>query len=297
MSKVSCIVVTFNKVELLKENIEALLNQTEKIETIMVIDNASTDETEDVINDYKKKYPQISYYKLEKNVGGAGGFNFGMKKAYELTNELIWIMDDDTIPSPTALEELLNVSRKNDSDWGFLSSDVRWTDGSACIMNIPKTAAAWNENVDRGLIGIESGTFVSLLFNRQMLKKVGLPIKEFFIWSDDIEFTRRISVLAPSYFVSASKVVHKMATNNDTNIFQETDVNRIPRYFYSFRNKLFMERKEKKLGFLRYILSLNVTVIKLLFSKSPFKIKKIRTIYKGLFAGIFFNPIIEQVDS
>ena len=108
--KIAAIVVTFNRKELLKENIKCLLNQTMKdLFDIIIIDNHSTDDTRSEINIYIKN-KDIIYKDTGSNLGGAGGFQFGIKYAAEHNYDYIWVMDDDCMPTKTALEEFLKMA-------------------------------------------------------------------------------------------------------------------------------------------------------------------------------------------
>ena len=121
-------------------------------------------------------------------------------------------MDDDTVVHPDTLTELLKFADKQDQ-FGFLSSDVRWTDGHRALMNQPapmnRLKVIPEDQVEP--VQLQNATFVSLLVKREVVKKIGLPITEFFIWGDDIEYTERAGRVAPGYFVPSAKVTHKMA--------------------------------------------------------------------------------------
>ena len=78
MNKVAAVVVTYNRIELLKECLGALEKQNYPCD-ILVVDNASTDETEKYISLIKSKYDNLYYKNTGANIGGAGGFNFGMR--------------------------------------------------------------------------------------------------------------------------------------------------------------------------------------------------------------------------
>lgn len=74
------------------------------------IDNASTDETPALFaSDAEFDDPLIHYIRLAKNLGGAGGFKEGMRRAAEAGNDWCWIMDDDVIPEQDALQGLLDA--------------------------------------------------------------------------------------------------------------------------------------------------------------------------------------------
>ena len=111
MKEKVAIVVTYNRRDLLIECVNALLNQTEQVD-IMVIDNASTDGTEGALQGYRDQ-KHVQYINTGKNLGGAGGFNFGIRKAYEQGYKYFWIMDDDTIPAENALQECREETCRN----------------------------------------------------------------------------------------------------------------------------------------------------------------------------------------
>lgn len=293
--KVAAIVVTFNKVDFLTKNIEHLLNQDTTIEEIIIVDNASTDDTETYMTSLATNNPKINYQRLTKNIGGAGGFNHGIKTAFD--NPVIdyaWVMDDDTMPRKNSLTSLLDAAHNRLADnFGFLVSNTRWTDGHAALMNVPETTSDWNDRVADNLVGIKTGTFVSFMTSRKVVSELGLPIKEFFIWSDDLEFSSRISKRYPSYLVTDSLVDHEMAKNQGVKFLEETDVNRLGRYTYSFRNKMYIERRDGHKGYLRYKISLLLLMLTLPFKSVDFKWQKERILLKGFNQGLFFKPTVE----
>ena len=132
MNKVAAVVVTYNRKELLKECIEALKASTCSVD-IIIVDNNSTDGTKEYIADLIGK--DVIYKRLKKNLGGAGGFSAGMKYAVKKGYEYVWIMDDDTIVKKDTLEVLLKAKDEISDDFGFISSSVKWIDGSDCKMN------------------------------------------------------------------------------------------------------------------------------------------------------------------
>ena len=189
MNKTAAVVVTYNRIELLKECIAHLQAQT-SVADIFIIDNASTDGTGEL---FSAAQEGILYFNTGTNLGGAGGFNYGMRKACELGYEFVWVMDDDTLPEPTALEKLLEADEKLGGNYGWLSSLVLWKDGSPCKMNIQKITKWRPLKSFNEISEVQYASFVSLLLKSDTIKKYGLPYKEFFIWGDDWEYTRRIS--------------------------------------------------------------------------------------------------------
>lgn len=93
MNSTAALIVTYNRKELLKQSIEALLRSETPCD-IIVIDNASTDGTETALEPFIGS-GRISYHNTGANLGGAGGFNFAIKTALKQGYEYMWIMDDD----------------------------------------------------------------------------------------------------------------------------------------------------------------------------------------------------------
>ena len=130
-----------------------------------------------------------------------------------------------------------------------------------------------------------------------MIKEVGLPIKEFFIWGDDIEFTRRITVRKkiPSYIAGQSKVIHAMKENTGSNI--ATDIpERIERYKYAFRNEGYLYRKEGIKGLCYYFAKCGWNLVKILCHADNCKMRRIIVLLQSILNGLEFNPNIECIE-
>ncbi|QRA40524.1 glycosyltransferase family 2 protein [Lactiplantibacillus plantarum] len=283
---VCAIVVTYNRSELLKKCLSAIKNQSVGVTHIVVIDNHSTDATETIMKSMASD--QVLYNRLDDNYGGAGGFKRGISYALDNTHDqYFWIMDDDTMPTSTALENLLHATLSL-SDFGFLTANTHWKDGTP--MNVPPIAQNWSVAADKGLIRVQEATFVSLFVERKKVEKVGLPFEEFFIWHDDTEFTTRLSKLAPGYFVTKALVVHESAGNNAPLIYTDSS-NRISRYYYLYRNEMYICKKHKgsAVTLMTFLRDLFVG-IKVLIVAPDHRAKRSFTVLKGTFSGLVFRP-------
>ena len=166
MEQIAAIVVTYNRKELLLRCLEKILGQEGISCDVLVVDNASTDETQQAVQQIKNS--RVKYRNTGKNLGGAGGFNFGMRWALEDGYEYLWIMDDDTLPEKDALCQLWLAHQRLQGEYGFLSSVVLWKDGRECRMNRQKIKKSFYEHVELlqdGVIQIEQATFVSLFLS------------------------------------------------------------------------------------------------------------------------------------
>ena len=293
------IVVTYNRKELLEECINALNRQTSKEFDILVVDNASTDNT---YNDVVKKYEcqTIKYLNTGRNIGGAGGFNFGLKYAVQHNYDYAWVMDDDSICTIDAFESIQKKAEILEYQFSYIASRVNWIDGNLCIMNrvgIDEDKVQQNVgNISKKLLAIKTASFVGCYINLNYVIKVGLPIKEFFIYADDYEYTMRLSREECAYIDFDSIIIHKMKNNTTSEINTVTD-DRISRYYYDFRNNAYIEKKKSKLkGIIKTIYKYFKYIYKIVKSKNSKKIKRIWIITKGTISGLFFNPKIEYVE-
>lgn len=293
MEKVAAIVVTYNRKELLQQCVDKLQNQTEPLD-IFIIDNASTDGTDELFTNARKN---IKYFNTGENLGGAGGFSYGIKNAVKYGYKYLWILDDDTMPTPTALEELLIKDKELNGKYGFLSSKTLWKDDSVCTMNIQKRTK-WKplKNFDEEQ-SIQYASFVSLFMRADTVIKVGLPYKEFFIWADDWEYTRRISKTEKSYYIPTSVVHHWCNSNVGANIIT-ADAERMNRFRYMYRNDVVMYRQD---GFEGWVyLSIRNMLHRVRIMKDGRDIKsKFELIKKSTEDGKHFYPKIEypEVDN
>lgn len=294
-NRIAAVVVTYNRLSLLLECLDALDKQTYSNFDILVINNASTDGTEEKLRPFVEQ-GRILYHNTGKNLGGAGGFNYGVRLAYESGYDYFWLMDDDTIPTPTALEELMNAKEILRDEFGYLSSYAVWTDGSICQMNVPgrlKKGDVFTGYSSDSLVPIKRATFVSFFVPRKIVAQIGLPIKEFFIWADDTNYCLRINRIAQGYWVTKSVVVHKMKNNADTNlVYDEGD--RLERYRYNYRNIMFNSRYEHSLG--KYYFRVFKRIGRILISSKDRKWLRLKYMLSGVWDGIFFHPEIEYVD-
>jgi len=236
--KVCVVIVTRNRRALLTECLAALEAQTRVPDQILVVDNASTDGTGPML---RSAYPHVQVLSLGSNVGGAGGFHEGLRSAHGDGFEWIWLMDDDTMPTPGCLQALLDAAQAvPEGPPALLSSKVIWTDGRLHPMNYQGFERTRTDRVIEAsefrLMPLRTATFVSLLVSRQAVDAHGLPLRRYFLWSDDIEYTARILRHDPGYLVPASVAVHK--TQRPYTAINSTG----DRFYFHVRNTLYMLR-------------------------------------------------------
>lgn len=294
MKKIAAIVVTYNRKKLLSENIESLLSQKPFVPDILIVDNNSTDGTHEMLKPYIDK-GMIRYYNTGSNLGGAGGFQYGIRQAVLDGYDYLWIMDDDCMPTESALNEFVKADAELKGDYGFLSSKVLWKDGSLCTMNVQRHPMTQNiTDFSKRIIPATMASFVSFFVKSNVVRELGLPIKEFFIWTDDWEYTRRISLKYACYVVTDSVVIHKSNSNIGANISNDS-LDRLDRYRYLYRNDVYLYRREGLKGFGYEVIRLGLHTVRVLVKSKDNKAKRIKMIFEGTKAGISFHPEIEYV--
>ena len=293
MKKVGIVVVTYNRLPLLKEVVEALRQQTFSDYQIIVVNNGSTDDTPKWLQS-QNDLQVIN----QTNVGGAGGFFTGMKYTVEQKFDFCWIMDDDVICSPTALEKLYE-SYQYASNAGFLCSKVIGTDG--CPMNTPlidsrptpNGYADYTDKIEHQMIKIQQATFVSVFIPTSVICEVGLPYKEYFIWGDDSEYTLRISRKHPCYMACQSIVLHKRAIQATLSLDTEKDPKRMRNYFYMLRNVGFNNIKYSNTPIKTRIRNYKTLVVQMTKYLCRLRFRAAWIVTKALFALTHFNPQVE----
>ena len=236
--RVTAVVVTYNRRDLLLEALAAVHAQSRAPDAVIVVDNASADGTAEAV---RTKFPAVHLAELTRNSGGAGGFAYGMALALADPADLIWLMDDDTVPEPGALEALLAARDRHPAPPpALVASRVVWTDGRAHPMNTPRTKpfVSKAERLTAAVAGctpIRSASFVSILVDAGECRRRGLPQADYFLWNDDFEFTTRLLRGNTGLLCPASVVVHKTATFGATNVDPGAE-----RFFYEVRNKIWM---------------------------------------------------------
>jgi rhamnopyranosyl-N-acetylglucosaminyl-diphospho-decaprenol beta-1,3/1,4-galactofuranosyltransferase len=244
---IAAIIVTYNRVRLLEECLLAVSRQTRAPDMVIVIDNASTDDTPAMLTTWAGRLPRLVVARMPRNLGGSGGFSQGMRLSHAAGMDAHWLFDDDTIPDPHCLAELLaGCTPPTGQRVDIAASRVDWTDGRAHPMNVVGFKYGFDRETfldmsAHGLLSIRCCTFVSCLVRDEAVVASGLPISDFFLWCDDIEYTNRILKDRIGVLCPRSLAVHKTAQCYST-------LDAAPqRFFYHVRNQWWMIRKSDAL--------------------------------------------------
>lgn len=282
---VCAVVVTYNRRDLLARCLDHLERQSRPPDTILVVDNASTDGTVDLL----AGHPGVEAMRLSQNLGGAGGFERGIERAAGGGYDWIWLLDDDTFADERCLETLLAGASRAPRPPSVMTSVVRWRDSSLHPMNRPWLRIAprgrFAEAVGAGLAPIRAATFVSTMVHRDAVTRHGLPPGHYFVWLDDIQYTARILRDGDGYMVPESTAVHWTPTAYDT----VTDTRE--RFYLKVRNQLWLLRGPSFAGIDRLLYARSLlSAIAAYLRASTDRRRALVTVLKGVRDGLRREP-------
>lgn len=203
---IAIVLLTYNRLELLKEVVAALKAQTQRPKEFIIVNNSSTDGS----GEWLGRQVGITVI-TQPNVGSSGGQFAGIRAACDSGCDWIWTMDDDVVPEPDCLENLMkNIEpqtvhaplRYNPDGTPFFNDTISFNltnPFSSIWIRILSESDLQNEYIDA--VGI---TFEGPLFHRSLVEKIGLPEKKFFIYGDDTD-----------YFIRAAKAGFKIRIVRD----------------------------------------------------------------------------------
>ena len=108
--KLSICISTRNRAEFIGKTLDSILSQASPDYEIIVFDGASTDATEQVLASYSRKVSNIRYFRQEINDGAERGFDHAVQLA---SGEYCWLMPDDDLLKPGAVDAILAAISKN----------------------------------------------------------------------------------------------------------------------------------------------------------------------------------------
>jgi rhamnopyranosyl-N-acetylglucosaminyl-diphospho-decaprenol beta-1,3/1,4-galactofuranosyltransferase len=210
---VCAVVVTFNRKTMLRTCLASLLRQERPADQIVIIDNASSDGTPELL---ASEFPDLLVVRLERNTGGAGGFNAGMRWAYDHGFEWMWLMDDDVEMEPSALRTMLDHSEVGD----FIHSRKRMSNGPHIWESIWNVSACHPVTLERDLsfangkpwVSVSYGNFEGPLINRKVVDRIGFPDIRYFIGGDDTIYGFLASFHVRVIYINQFGVIKRIPT-------------------------------------------------------------------------------------
>jgi GT2 family glycosyltransferase len=193
---IASVTVATNAGHMLPRQIEALQRQSKPLEEIIVVDNASTDNTQQVLS---AKYPQVTVLSLSANLGVGGGFSAGLAyAAIQKKHDWVWLLDDDSVPKFDAIETLLRglESVKGASDDIGILAPLPVHPGSGQLYPGLLWRRGWvqpsPELLCQPVCFVDAVISSGSLVRREAVENVGLPRQDFFMDFVDFEYCLRM---------------------------------------------------------------------------------------------------------
>lgn len=291
--KVIVVTVTYNSSNYLKRLLKSLRRSDYHIFKIIIVDNNSNKSHANAIDNMCKEYLECDLLRLKNNLGGAGGFEEGVKYAIKnYSCDWIWLMDDDAFPRTECLSNLLKY--KNLDNVGCLAPiiyGVEWkkfqlyhhkrvtkylNDGVALTDDLSKI---------KNCVKFDTDAFVGPLIRARVIKDIGYPDGSLFIYGDDREYTYRLTRKYDMYLIKDAIINHRDTMDNDIGIWKT---------YYKYRNKFLFINKYKKgnisekigkiLVFKEMMIDLLKVIIKNKYKNN--KIKYVKYMNKALIDGL-----------
>lgn len=268
MEKVIAVVVTYNREALLSECIAALRKQSRPLDAILIVNNGSTDGTEN----WLAKQSDIIFIN-QNNVGSSGGFSTGISWAYEKGYSWIWCMDDDGYPKEDALENLLAA---DDGCLRLLNCAV--------IDKEDKKTFVWKtqqyktlDEVDCKIIEGIGHPFNGTMLHRRIIERAGVPKPKYFLWGDETEYYYRIVRRNEIPVITVADSIH-YHPSTAFSIKKDWDYSSGWKMYFYIRNRFHIHRAKfssKLIALLHYCCFLVAfAAVVMLFQKTD-KIKKL----------------------
>lgn len=289
----TAVIVTYNRKELLSQNIEMLLKQTMTVDSIIIVDNCSSDGTYEYLKNCGWTTEPFLYLKTETNIGGAGGFYTGVKAAYEAGADWIVLMDDDgRMADEHTMEILYRAARKlYDENRGerklFVNALVQKGELLSFKIDHMYTVVEAMMAAKNGLIEGAANPFNGTLISRELVSDIGYPKKEFFIKGDEVDYKQR-ALDAGAYVgtVTEAKYIHPRPETVEQTVLGV----KVPFFveapwkeYYAARNFTYMYKlQEWYKGILFELIFVKLLAVISLKCK---KMETIKMLFKGVYDG------------
>lgn len=261
---IGVVIVTFNRKNDLQKALKCYEEQSVPPKYLVVVDNNSTDGTDEILKEWSQTKNNFEKYliSLPQNIGGSGGFYTGLEKAMDLEADWIWVADDDAFPENDVIEKAVKFIEK-ESDIEKISAvcgavinngeiDLNHRRKLKCGFLTIEQLPIEKENYNKEYFDLELFSYVGSIINKNKMKKVGLPEKDYFIFYDDTEHSLRLADVGRIVCVPEIKIYHNVPIEPD-NINWKS--------YYSIRNRLnFIKRHFPKRYYLYLLNKLKVSI-------------------------------------
>lgn len=260
--KIAAIIVTFNRKDLLIKVLDVFENMLVKPNHLIIVNNASTDGTDFFLNDWSNEILDfnVEIHHLESNIGGSGGFNFGLNIAKNLDVDWVWLSDDDAFPETTIFQDFKKIesSISLDNVGAYCTSVIN--NGQIDLGHRRYLTGGWikkevkteKSDYEAEYFKVNLFSYVGAIIKKDVLLDLGVTEKDYFIWYDDTEHSMRINKKYNIYCLPSLKVIHDELPSTLRVNWKS---------YYGIRNRLITYKKHYKLTYLYMVFKLILKII------------------------------------
>lgn len=286
---VTAVVVTYNRKSLLEQCLLGIGRQTRPVDTVLVIDNASTDGTSRWLHEWlPATLPQGTVNQLTTNRGGAGGFAEGLRQAVDRGADWIWMMDDDAVPHPDALEQLMQIACDNANVYGSLATSGDETSWIMTLLGTSRTITTRVHDIPTQA-EVQMLPFLGFFIHRSLVERIGVPDAGFFIAADDVEYCLRARKAGSKILVAGqSRIEHPKSRPYKVRLpgYTLTCLALPPwKRYYDTRNRLLIARRYYGLRFLTQTIPGSFVRLFAALIREPHKFQQLYAWQKGMIDG------------
>jgi rhamnopyranosyl-N-acetylglucosaminyl-diphospho-decaprenol beta-1,3/1,4-galactofuranosyltransferase len=241
---------------------------------VIVVDNASLDQTESMV---KVGYPAVNYIKLAENLGSAGGYYEGIRRAVE-SSDFIYTLDDDVCLKPDTLSEIVN---------GFQLLEKSLPSRIGAVRSVGE---GHPEDVPTKL---DICPWRGTLFKTSIVREAGLPSPDYFIYGEDMEYSLRLAKRGYCFYWIPASVCQERHRNRDGKTHAEIFGRRNMRYqdsfrlYYAFRNEILIYRQYNLIFKLIHVFMYAIKVTLMILKDDGWNGRKaIMAIVEGVIDGV-----------
>lgn len=226
MVKLDLVIVTFNRLEKLKQTLSHYVDQTKGFRNLIIVNNCSTDDTGNFLTEWYKKFKDFTKFhpiiiNASENLGGSGGFYLGQKKAMELKADWVFVADDDAYAYAASdmVERFYDFIDTHKTDrLAAVCAKVLNLDGSICCYHRSTHSIINGEHVrfnskeedyQNEFFHIDDLSYVGSFINCKAMEKVGMVNPNYFIYSDDSEHSMRLKKYGGIVVVPSISIKHE----------------------------------------------------------------------------------------
>jgi GT2 family glycosyltransferase len=270
MNKDVCaIMVTYNRLEVLKTALAHILAQTVKPKAIIVVDNYSTDGTREYLASVQDETVKCIF--LNSNEGPAGGICAGMEYGLTLQPfDYFWVLDDDTFYDKNALSELLDtITGSEFTMLGLQGANIRMGKKVLVDPNIRLQSADY-VMIDGAIIRAEA------------VRNIGPVSAKFFMMCEDEEYCMRLKRHGYTIGILKNGADHRLFMGGGGRFTKST----LWRGYYSARNHMFILKQYFSLIDLLSYMTMQIKLLAVAAFMAPDRFKRVQLRLLGIWHGI-----------